>query len=323
MVASDRPAQLMRGIDPFMATLAIALGLHLALLGWRVGPSRSGLAPDIADITFDIDLSEQVAVEEEAPLGLAAPSDTVAATRAPLPAGAKATPVDEAAAVGDHAELATSIADAQQAPVAAADQPGSLPETSRPRVRLFLGAQDLKALVGPAEQGPSKSAALFSEGSTGEVGASVSSPAISAGYRSAQLGPRVGTAVFEVRTSAAGAVTAVYLLSDDDSGAWAGVTQDLLRRLGASLLRVPEGAKGVVTRLRIDRGYLAKDLSERGKVQKGTALGQDHHPKDLGWDESTQGSTRPNRLAPSAGVSSEMLNQNVPTRVVLLSQQFL
>jgi hypothetical protein len=311
------------GVDPFAISLTIAAALHLALLVQHIGGAPRTFGLDVADIEVDFlawdePVDDAQALPKESEEAIPASSGRVASAASPRALESAVVDAPTTAALD-------AVVEADVAAPPAGVPSGTAPGAPRPGVRLYLGAGDLRDLVGrPGEQGPSRSAALFSEGlGPGEVGASASGPAVSAGYRAARLGPAVGTAVFEVRTNAAGSVTAVYLVSDDESGVWTGVTQDLLSRLAASVLRLPEGAKGMITRLRIDRGYLAQDLSERGKVQKGAALGQDHHPKDLGWDESTQGSMRTGRLAPTAGVSSEILHGSVRTRVVLLSQQLL
>lgn len=194
-------------------------------------------------------------------------------------------------------------------------------------VRLFLNARELNELTDASSPEPAPQSApsvgLLREGLAAmdaEKGLSASSPQVSAGYRAAAHGPATGTAVFELRTDASGAVSAVNLVGAPGDGAWAAVAADLLRRLKQQRAVLPAGAKGMVTRIRIDRGALAEVLSERGKTKRGVALGQDHHAKDYGWNESTQASSQPGGMSPSLGVSSEMLNTSVKTRVTLLGQ---
>lgn len=215
-----------------------------------------------------------------------------------------------------------------------AEPPGDTGVPRRP-VRLFLGRSDLrefsrgtvpKTRAAVAPEAPPTSVGMLTEGlqaADAEKGLSGSSAAVSASYRAARLGPRSGTAVFEIRADARGSVTSVRVVGDAGDGPWSNVAVDLLARLKDRLLRLPAGAKGLVTRLRIDRGDLAQDLSERGKTKRGVAIGQDHHPKDFGWDESTQGSSRPSRLSPTLGVSSDDLRSSIKTRVQLLSEQRL
>jgi len=321
---SRRLSDVTRRGDPFVVTLGLAAALHVALLGWRLGPAASGLRPDVADLEVDVVAWDPGAADQRVRLP-SEPEELHAPARALPRSVAVAVPTEQLAPGEAPTVPPADPVPGFTSPVAPGAAGGKAGPT-RPAVRLYLGAADLKALVGPsptAEQGPANSATLFGAHSGAEVAASPSSPAVSAGYRAAQLGPRVGTAVVEVHTSAQGSVTAVYLVGDDESGLWSAVVADLLGRLGHSVLRLPAGAKGMITRLRIDRGYLAEDLAVRGKVERGVALGQDHHPKDLSWEESTQGSMRSGRLAPTAGVSSESLRTSVPTRILLLSQQFL
>jgi len=326
-MARVRLAAVTKGLDPFAFALVLATALHILVLGRSLGTAPRVLEPDNADVELevldwrDLDSSET-----------ARPEHAAEARRLPSTSGQAPAHVPSAG-TSDAAPAIAPTTDASVAPAAVQPPPGSdgpantAKPASRP-VRLFLSAADLKELAGrprTQERGPSRSAALLSQGSESgaDVAASASGPAVSAGYRAAQLGPHVGTAVLEVRTDAQGSVTGVHLVGDDESGFWSLVADDLLKRLAKSVLRLPAGAKGMITRLRIDRGYLAEDPAARGKVKRGTALGQERHAKDYGWDESTQASTGPGRLAPTAGVSSESLRTSVPTRVLLLSQQFL
>lgn len=324
MTPNQRSSEVTRRRDPFVVALGVAAALHVALLGWRLGRTASSLRPDVADLEVDVVAWDPVGTDQASPPP-SAPEVVGGPPRAPpRPAPIAAVPAGPTPAAVAPAPASDAMPGPTSPEAAGAAKPG----TTRPGVHLYLDAADLKALVGRSpreERGPATSAALFGEGLEPGAGvaASASSPAISAGYRAAQLGPRVGTAVFEVHTNAQGSVTAVYLAGDDESGFWSLVADELLARLAKSVLRLPTGAKGMITRLRIDRGYLAEDLAARGKVERGAALGQDHHPKDLGWDESTQGSMRSGRLAPTAGVSSDSLRTSIPTRVLLLSQQFL
>jgi len=317
-----------KGSDPFGFALVLAAALHILVLGRSLGAAPRVFEPDIADVELEVldwralDSSE-TALPEHAAEARRSPSTS---GQAPVHVPSAGTS-DAALAVAPTKGASVAPAAVQPPPESDGGPENTAKAASRP-VRLFLSAADLKELAGrprTQERGPSSSAALLSQGSeSGEgVAVSASGPAVSAGYRAAQLGPHVGTAVLEVRTDARGSVTSVHLVGDDEGGFWSLVADDLLKRLAKSVLRLPAGAKGMVTRLRIDRGYLAEDPAARGKVKRGTALGQDHHAKDYGWDESTQASTRPGRLAPTAGVSSDSLRTSVPTRVLLLSQQFL
>src|SRR5690606_30665485 len=136
----------------------------------------------------------------------------------------------------------------------------------------------------------------------------------------AHLAPEVGTAVFEFRTDSEGSVTGVRVLGERVNALWFAVADDLRRRLRGERLRLPEGTRGVVTRIRIDRGWLAEDLSARGRMKRGAALGQGSHAKDFNWEESTQAPLNPGRLSPALGVSSEAFRKSITTRVTLLRQ---
>jgi|GEM_PF-2537490 len=325
----------------FEIALAVAALGHVGLLSRTPAELETASRRALEGASLEIEVLSWVDARDEPPahLGAAAAADGPGRAMVSLPAGATAQPTFEPeelapdAASEPLAPMEETSAEFQPLPAAPGAEQAAAP---RPRVTLFLGQSDLAELsrrnprkareVAPAPEAPRASVGLLSEGLQAldaEKGLSGSSPAVSASYRAARLGPSVGTAVFEIRTDARGAVTSVKLIGDAGNGPWLSVAADLLARLKDRLLRLPEGAKGLVTRLRIDRGELAQDLSERGKTKRGVAIGQDHHPKDLGWDESTQGSSRPSRLAPSLGVSSDDLRTSIKTRVRLLSQQSL
>jgi hypothetical protein len=316
----------------FEITLAVAALGHVALLSQV--PAQSSRPPAPRQTSLDIDLLAWVEDELAAPVarpGTAEPGEPLDPS-APTARAARSQPLEPVAMESEAPTEATGSEDelsADSVPLV------SQPAPARKGVRLFLGQSELAEMTRGASRRsraakvpdtPPASVGRLTEGLhelDAEKGLSGSSPAVSASYRAARLGPNVGTAVFEIRTDARGAVTAVQVVGDDTNGAWSNVAADLLARLKDRLLRLPAGAKGLVTRLRIDRGELAQDLSERGRTKRGVAIGQEHHPKDLGWDESTQGSLRPNRLSPTLGISSEDLRTSVKTRVQLLSQQTL
>src|SRR5690606_22678044 len=334
-----RPAWLAR--HRFACAVGLALAVHLALLALAAARQDTARTPgSVRSAPGEHPLLEfeLLGVAEAEPthgaVELAAfyapPPDasfTAAPSRAlsaPAPSASTSAPavvaaVSEAAAVDTGVEPGAE-ADASEAPAAA---------TARKQVRLYLGPKDLAEFArrpAAAERPSAPSVARLpeeAEARDAERGLSRSSAAVSACYRSAQLGPEVGTALLEVRTDARGAVTSVRLLGDSVTDAWFVVADDLMSQLKGRLLRVPVGARGLVTRLRVDRGNLAEELSERGRLERGVAIGQDHHEKDYGWDESTQGSMTGKRPTPSLGLSSESLRKKVKTRVRLVSQEFL
>lgn len=317
----------------FSWALGLALSAHAVLLS-QIPAHRTGSVTN-AGVIWELDLTPE---EPELPssnrLDAAASTMTTpaaehafAAARA-LPTAPITSSASPETAPPEEPNVAPAPASAPLADADAAGVPLARTPGERKAVRLFLGPKDLEELSrkqatteAPRETQSVGRIAEEAEARDGSKGLSRSSATVSAGYRAAQLAPEVGTAVLEVRTDARGAVTSVSVLGDHVTDAWVLVADDLLSRLKDRLLRVPAGAQGLLTRLRIDRGYLAEDLSERGRVKRGVAMGQDHHEKDYGWDESTQASFGGHRKAPSLGVSSEWLRKRVKTRVTIVSQQ--
>lgn len=157
------------------------------------------------------------------------------------------------------------------------------------------------------------------------TGASRSSAAVAAAYEVAQQhAPATGIAVFEVQTDSTGLVQHVRLLSagsDDES--WSRMGDGLKALLAQRNLRVPPGSKGLLTRLRVERGELAVSPSERHRTKRKAALGQAPlHPKEE-WNESTRESLEPGHLSPSLGIVVSGASKAQPTRVVILSEQSL
>jgi hypothetical protein len=312
--------------------MGAALSAHAAVLAYV--PDHRSSSVTAAGPLLELDLTSDVP-EPVSPSRLnraASTMTTPAAERAFVAARAVPTATVTSSASPETAPPEEpDVAAPGSAPasgVEAAGVPLARPAGQRKAVRLFLGPKDLAELsrkVEPTEAAPDAQSVgritEEAEAMDGSKGLSRSSAAVSAGYRSAQLGPEVGTALLEVRTDARGVVTSVSVLGDHVTDVWVLVADDLLSRLKERILRVPAGAQGLLTRLRIDRGYLAEDLSERGRVKRGVAMGQDHHEKDYGWDESTQASFGGHRPAPSLGVSSEWLRTRVKTRVSIVSQQ--
>jgi len=190
----------------------------------------------------------------------------------------------------------------------------------------ILGALDSPAVPEPAASKPS--IGLLTEGLAemdAQKGISPSSPAIGVAYQSARsLAPATGTAVFELQSDPAGLVHTVRVLSaSTDQESWKRVAERLQQLLASRRLRVPQGANGVVTRLRIDRGALAQPLAERGRTKRGAALGQAPlHPKQQ-TEESTRASLEPGQLSPTLGVTVAGGATAPATRVVVVSERYL
>ena len=153
-----------------------------------------------------------------------------------------------------------------------------------------------------------------------ERGLSPASPAIVSGYRSAQLGPSDGTAVFEVHVNAQGIVDSVRVVGNVEHEAWHTVARDLLKRLQEKPLRLPNQAQGMVFRLRIDRGALATDIKDRYRTEPGVALGQDEPPRGVVRDNSQKATFEESGISPAArAFDSSWLSGSGKTRIQLES----
>jgi hypothetical protein len=158
-----------------------------------------------------------------------------------------------------------------------------------------------------------------------ERGVSRSGAAIHAGHEAARRAAPNGTAVFDLRTDERGVVLSVRLASaPSDEVRWQRVAQELQELMKDRRLRVPAGARGIATRLRIERGPLAQTLNERDKTKRAAALGQrelhSREPRDL--------STRahlddPRHLSPTLGVSDGSAGGGPLIRVAVLDEEVL
>jgi hypothetical protein len=180
----------------------------------------------------------------------------------------------------------------------------------------------------PAPTQPAPSVGLLVEGLAqldAERGVSRSSAAIHAGYEAARRAAPNGIALFDLRTDERGLVLSVTLASaPSEEARWQRVGQELQELLKDRRLRVPAGAKGLATRLRIERGQLAQTLTERDKAKRGAALGQ----QELHSREPRDTSTRahlddPRQLSPTLGVSVAGASGGVPIRVAVLEEKAL
>jgi hypothetical protein len=154
-------------------------------------------------------------------------------------------------------------------------------------------------------------------------GISRSSPAIQAAYGAAGQAPPDGLAVFDIRADALGKVVSVTLVSFGSNEArWKQVEGSLRSQLKKRRLRVPPGAAGLLTRLRIERGALSKDVADLDRQERGVALGQDYlSPKEV-REESTRSSLETGKITPTAGVGIGGRG-GTKTRVVLVSERVL
>jgi hypothetical protein len=159
-----------------------------------------------------------------------------------------------------------------------------------------------------------------------ERGVSRSGAAIHAGYEAARRAAPDGIAVFDLRTNDRGMVVSVSLVSaPSQEVSWQRVGQELQKLLKDRRLRVPAGARGLATRLRIERGQLAQTLTERAAVKRGVALGQrEIHSREPPRDTSTRAHLDdPRQLSPTLGVSVGGAGGGALIRVAVLDERAL
>jgi hypothetical protein len=94
------------------------------------------------------------------------------------------------------------------------------------------------------------------------------------------------------------------------------------RTLRARRLRVAPGSRGLVARLRVQRGVHAEDVGEQWRTERGAALGQKPLSPKQALDESTQASERPGALQPALGGSLGATSET-PTTITLVSERVL
>jgi hypothetical protein len=175
---------------------------------------------------------------------------------------------------------------------------------------------------------PAPSVGLLVEGLAqldAERGVSRSSAAIHAGYEAARRAAPNGIALFDLRTDEHGVVLSVTLASaPSEETRWQRVGQELQELLKDRRLRVPAGAKGLATRLRIERGQLAQTLTERDKAKRGAALGQQELHSREPRDTSTRAQLDdPRQLSPTLGVSVAGGGGGALIRVAVLDERAL
>ncbi|MEO8183768.1 MAG: hypothetical protein ABI895_33505 [Deltaproteobacteria bacterium] len=236
---------------------------------------------------------------------------------------------------------AAALATLAEAPAAAeprepAAEPASAPaDEPAPGRRIDLGLNDgvrrsallegwLEPIPAPAPTSPGGLveglAALDAE-----RGLARSSAATHAAYAAARLrAPPLGIGVFDIQTNERGVVLSVTLVSaGSDLESWQRVGQELHGLLRDRPLRVAPGAKGLLARLRIERGELAVAAAERGRTKRGAALGQAPlHAREQGH-ESTRASLEPGQLSPTLGITVAGGPSGEQIRVVLVSERAL
>jgi hypothetical protein len=86
-----------------------------------------------------------------------------------------------------------------------------------------------------------------------EIGLGRSGPLLSAAHDAAstRIAPEVGGATLEIDSDPEGRIVTARVLAADDAAAWNGVARELVRAMSAKRVRVPPGARGIRSRLRI------------------------------------------------------------------------
>jgi hypothetical protein len=241
-----------------------------------------------------------------------------------------------------------ALAAASRAGVAAAgshDEPGAGTSASGATPRASDGAAGQRSIdlglnggirraaalgswLEPEPQRPAPSVGLLVEGLAqldAERGVSRSGAAIHAGYEAARRAAPNGIALFDLRADERGVVVSVtFAGAASDEARWHGVGQELLEVLKDRRLRVPAGARGLATRLRIERGPLAQTLTERDPVKRGAALGQreihSREPRDTSTGAHLDD---PRQLSPTLGVSVAGAGGGALIRVAVLDERAL
>lgn len=179
----------------------------------------------------------------------------------------------------------------------------------------------------PEPPSPAPSIGLLVEGLAqldAERGVSRSGAAIHAAYEAARRAAPNGIALFDLRTDEHGVVLSVTLSSAaSEETRWQRFGQELLELLKDRRLRVPAGAKGLATRLRIERGKLAQTLTERDKVKRGAALGQGELHSREPRDTSTRAHLDGPQLSPTLGVTVAGGGGGALIRVAVLDERAL
>jgi hypothetical protein len=325
-----------------MLAVLLAAALHGALLEvlWSSAPRRvvSGHSPELVGIELSFTGDGVTPPLEARPPAAAPPLAAVPSAPGPRgperfskktqTTGSRGAPASRGGvlATGDNEPEGASSA----AGTAAPESDGAAGQRS---IDLGLngGIQRAAVLGGwlePEPPRPAPSVGLLVEGLAqldAERGVSRSGAAIHAGYEAARRAAPSGIAFFDLRTDEHGVVLSVTLASAPvEDTRWQLVRQELQELLKDRRLRVPAGAKGLATRLRIERGQLAQTVSERDKVKRGAALGQ----QELHSREPRDTSTRahlddPRQLSPTLGVSIAGAGGGALIRVAVVDERAL
>lgn len=328
-------------LHPMLAVL-LAAALHVGLLEVlrSSAPHRvvSGQSPELVgiELSFTGDaVSPRLEPRPPAapPLAVAqsasGPSGAARFSKVTQTVGSRGAPASRGAVLATAPEKET-----EGAPSAAGTAPrGSDRAAGQYSIDLGLngGIQRAAVLGGwlePEPPRPAPSVGLLVEGLAqldAERGVSRSGAAIHAGYEAARRAAPSGIAFFDLRTDEDGVVLSVTLASAPwEESRWQLVRQELQELLKDRRLRVPVGAKGLATRLRIERGPLAQTLIERDEVKRGAALGQREiharEPRDLSTrahlDDARQ-------LSPALGVSVAGAGGGALIRVAVIDERVL
>jgi hypothetical protein len=315
-----------------VAAHAVVLGAMSSMKAWRSSHLEADVRPRSIEVGVELDVWEKRADAPQAESG-AEPSEATA----PAPPIARRSDGDVRArsSLEPNASRAEPLGEPAPPPEGATTAPGpaEAPAPTPPRpidLGLEGGVTRMALLSSRSErpEQPAPSIGLLSEGLAAldaAHGVSRSGVAVQAGYEAAaQLAPSEGLALFDVRADASGAVVSVALVSTGpDDERWRKVGERMRDLLAARRLRVAPGTRGLLTRVRIERGELAKTKTELGRVlERGPALGQGSLPPRAIADESTHQSLSPGQLTPVwQAYSSEKKARSL--RVVVLSERAL
>jgi hypothetical protein len=330
-----RAAAPSRHLHPALAVL-MALALHAAaLVGARWAAPAAALAPRSYDVDTEIELPFSDSVGPEAAPAPLAPAiarwTSIESARAPPHEVAREhrrlaiSPLPPEADAADPADGSHDVTDTPSSSTGHAPPPAidlGLDDGVR-RAALREGWLEPPSRPSrPTDGGLRQGLAALDA----ERGLSRSSPAHHAAYVAARrFAPKTGIGTFEVTADERGSVLSVSLAGASANAAeWQRVADDLQQLLKDRRLRVPPGAKGLVARLRIETGDLAKHTAERFRVTRGTGLGPAPlHPREL-RAESTRGQLEPGQLSPTLGITVAGAGGASDTlRVVLVEERAL
>lgn len=312
-----------RGLRPAVS-LSAALAVHalVAWVAWRI-PVPPAAVQAIPEVAVEFALLAPPLVPEPPPTP-ASGTPAVASLRASEIG--RGTRTDSPA----HGEPTPEIGEVLDAPDGSAP---AIPAPPAPKVELGLdGAVVNRFLLEGRKpetrrQARARASLMLREeldALDAAKGVGRSSTALRAAERASSSAPLLGSATFDVRADASGRVISVALLTfGSDGEKWQRVRASMERELRTRRVRVPPGATGLSTVVRIERGEMALDPNDRGRKKRGAGIGgRSLGPKDS-VDESTRASFENGALAPTLGAGSDSLRKSVETRVVLLHERAL